>query len=112
MRSLSVVREASRPTVRALLEEAATLASSAELSADDALEAPGHAARVEALLRARHAALAAVPAASGPAAVVLDGPGYLDAQEAANHLGVSRSTVLRLSRAGKLATCRPSPGAV
>jgi excisionase family DNA binding protein len=78
-----------------------------ELSEQDLLEAIGRTARVDAILRARYTLL--MPAPPSPPPTI---PRYLDAAEAAEYLGVSRSTVVRLAISGKLVCCRPSKGTV
>jgi excisionase family DNA binding protein len=84
-------------------------AGAGALSSGEVLDAIGRAGRLEALLRARYATLAA-PAPALMAAQ--DGARYLDAAAAADYIGVSKSTVFRLARAGRLPLRRPSEGTV
>jgi excisionase family DNA binding protein len=79
------------------------------LSVAEVLDVIGRTGRLDAILRARYSALATAPplTAADP-----DSPRYLDAAQAAGYLGVSRSTVLRLEKAGALPCCRPSEGVV
>jgi len=80
-----------------------------ELSAGELLEAIGKTARLDAVLRTRYAALVApLPAP----ALTPEAARYLTAAAAADYLGVSKSTVGRLSKAGTLPCSRPSPGTV
>jgi excisionase family DNA binding protein len=95
---------ASERQVDALFEHLEQLAPT--LTADAALGAIARTARVDAVLRARHAALAAPPAASASL------PRYLGAKDAAAFLVVSRSTLLRLVKGGKVRESRPSKGVV
>jgi excisionase family DNA binding protein len=86
-------------------------AGAGELSAGEVLEAVGRSARLEAMLRARYAALAAsaaVPLPTPPA----EANRYLGAAAAATYLGISKATVVRLVKAGTLPVCRPSEGTV
>ncbi len=94
----------------ALLEQAE--ASADALTSGELLEAIGRTARLEAVLRARYAALAASASTSPAAAPLPEAPRYLDAATAAGYLGVSKSTVLRLAKAGVLPVRRPSEGII
>ena len=93
----------------ALFERAEAV--SGELSPDGALDALGRAARLEALFRSRYAALASPAVVSSPTALP-EGPRYLNAAAAGEYLGVSKSTMLRLAKAGTIRACRPSKGIV
>jgi excisionase family DNA binding protein len=80
------------------------------LSAEDLLNAIGCTVRLDVVLRSRYAALTTSPrpaAQSEP-----ESPRYLDTDEAARYLNVSRSTVVRLTQAGNLRCTRPSAGVV
>lgn len=98
--------------ILALLDEVASAA--AELSAGEALAAVERAARVEAILRGRYVALAAAAVAPhGPSDPQEPcSPRFLDAGAAAAYIGVSKSTLLRRAKAGKIPIRRPSPGTV
>lgn len=89
-----------------ILDRAESLAS--ELPAGKILDAIGRTARLDAVLRARYSALLAptppVQAQSDPEAAR-----YLDAVRTAAYLGVSKSTVVRLTKAGAIPCIRPSP---
>lgn len=106
--SLKTVSAATLDRLAALFEQAEALAG--ELSAAEGLDAIGRAARLEAVLRARYAALTA-PSTPLPQALP-ELPRYLDAAAAADYLGVSKSTVLRLAKAGLLRALRPSENIV
>src|SRR5437773_1979455 len=100
------MRSFPRPASAAALDRLVALfelgeAMAGELSAGEALDALGRAARLEAVLHARYATLAVSPAAPPPAPLS-DTPRYLDAAAASAYLGVSKSTVLRLAKAGAL----------
>ena len=94
---------------RSRLERAEALAEG--LSAGDLLGAISRTARLDAVLRTRYGALEGRSAAPPPI-VPPDGPRYLDATQAGQYLGVSKSTVVRLASAGKLRALRPSQGVV
>lgn len=83
----------------------------ADLTAGKLLDAIGRTARLDAVLRARYAALEASVPAPAPAPLP-DEPRYLDAVAAGAYLGVSRSTVLRLVAAKKLIQVQASAGVV
>jgi excisionase family DNA binding protein len=110
MRSRFQLLEAHHPSeVSLLLERAECLA--AGLSAGKILDAIGRTARLDAVLRARHAALLAStrPEPLQPAPEINR---YLDAAKTARYLNVSRSTVARLTKAGALPCIHPSDGSV
>jgi excisionase family DNA binding protein len=86
--------------VAGLLAELAAIAPT--LTVAEALDAIGRTAQLDAVLRSRLATLAAAPPPA-PA----DARRYLDTADAADYLGVSRSTVIRLQRSGAIETCRP-----
>lgn len=101
----------SRRSGRALDLFEALEASASGLGAVELLDALGQAARLKAVLVARYTALAASPVAPLPSAS--EGAArYLDAMAAAKYLGVSKSTVVRLAKAGTLPSCHPSSGTV
>jgi excisionase family DNA binding protein len=81
----------------------------AGLTGPEVLDLIGRTGRLAAILQAHYAVLSAAPS---PTAAGSDSPPYFDAAQAASYLGVSRSTVLRLEKAGKLPSCRPSEGTV
>lgn len=93
-----------------LLDRAESMA--AELPAAKILDAIGHTARLDAVLRARYFALLA----PSPPVQTQPDPGegarYLDTARTARYLGVSRSTVVRLTRAGTLPSIHASLGTV
>lgn len=91
--------------ISTLLEEIELSVS--DLAEQDLLDAIGRTARVSAILRARYAVLS-----PGPPPPASNTPRYLDAAGAAEYLGLSRSTVVRLASSGKLMCCRPSQGTV
>ena len=91
--------------VAGLFAELAAIAPA--LTAAEALEAIGRTAQLDALLRSRLAALH-----SAPPAASADARRYLDTAAAADYLGVSRSTVIRLRRSGALPGSRPSEGVI
>jgi excisionase family DNA binding protein len=92
------------------LEQAET-SLTVELSADETLDAIGRTARLDAVLRARYAALLA-PTPSEPTEADSETVRYLDAAQTASYLGISRSTVVRLTKAGTLPCIRPTDGSV
>lgn len=104
-RSLTLVSAGRIGRLAAILGEVEGLAG--ELSAAELLEGIGRCARLDATLRARLGALEA-PAANPEAP---DGPRYLDAGAAAAYLSVSKSTVVRLVKVGKLTPRHVSKGA-
>jgi excisionase family DNA binding protein len=83
-------------------------AAAPELPSNGLLEAIALTGRLDAVLRARYAALSAPPAAL-PAA---EGPRYLNTDQVAAYFGVSPSTVRRLCEKGLLPCSRLSEGVV
>lgn len=92
-----------------LLDRAEALAG--ELPRGKVLDAIARTARLDALLRARYSTLLA---SSRPETVQPDPEvsRYLDTPKTARYLGVSRSTVVRLTKAGTLPCTRPSDAVV
>jgi excisionase family DNA binding protein len=112
-RNLAAAPDDRLPRLVQALEEVEAEASG--LSSAEALELLGRSSRLDAALRGRYLALtvqvqAAASASSGEPAT--NGPRYLDPAEASAFLGVSKSTILRLEKAGRLTSCRPSDGVV
>lgn len=108
------MRSRSAAVSRARTDRLADLMAELEGLADgltgaEVLDAIGRTGRLDAILRTRFLTLAAP---SPLTATAPDSPRYLDAAQAAGYLGVSRSTVLRLAKAGTLPCCRPSEGVV
>lgn len=90
----------------AAFEQAEAAATDERLSPGEVLEAIARTGRLEAVLRARYLAVS-TPHTPAP---ISDAPRYLGAAQAASYLGVSRSTVWRLAKAGELSCRRPSEG--
>jgi len=93
----------------ALLEQAEIVAGAVPL--EDLLEAVARTARLDVVLRARYGA-SQISAAAPPSAPAPSRPRYLDISATAEYMDVSKSTVLRLVKAGKLSVLRPSKGVV
>ncbi len=109
--SLRTVSAARTDRLTALFAEAEAVVGDLS-AAGELLEAIARTARLDALLRARYGALESSAMAPPATAPPKSPPRYLDASGAADYLGISRSTVQRLAKAGALRSLRPSEGIV
>lgn len=88
-----------------LLEQVEAMAG--DLSAGELLDVIGRTSRLDTVLRTRYATLTA-PSGTVEIPTSQDARRFLDVAGAADYLSVSKSTILRLAKAGTLRSCRPA----